>query len=150
LSVIVSAFTSDDKLDLKHVLPSELDKETTDLNIKILESRIRSYYVLGPKVPHEKPGEEQSRSPPRARTVASSSPYLIAHTSVEKKERTSVRLPEAMIAEIDRIVTEIPELSYNRQHLVESAIREKLLELKTQSKAFRTKRREEQTEAPKQ
>jgi hypothetical protein len=37
-----------------------------------------------------------------------------------------MRVPAAMIEEIDRIAAEFPELHYNRQQFIESAIREKI------------------------
>lgn len=37
-----------------------------------------------------------------------------------------MRVPAPMIEEIDKIVMEYPELHYNRQQFVESAIREKI------------------------
>jgi len=40
--------------------------------------------------------------------------------------RTSIGLPNPMVAEIDRIVKEHPEMNYTRQQFVESAIREKI------------------------
>lgn len=47
-----------------------------------------------------------------------------------RPKRMAVRLPDMMIEEIDRIVNEFPELGYNRQQFVESAVRERLLTLK--------------------
>jgi len=40
--------------------------------------------------------------------------------------RTSIGLPNPMVAEIDRIVDEHPEMNYTRQQFVESAVREKI------------------------
>ena len=40
--------------------------------------------------------------------------------------RTSIGLPSLMVAEIDRIVEEHPEMNYTRQQFVESAVREKI------------------------
>ena len=40
--------------------------------------------------------------------------------------RTSIGLPNPMVAEIDRIVEEHPEMNYTRQQFVESAVREKM------------------------
>lgn len=40
--------------------------------------------------------------------------------------RTSIGLPNLMVAEIDRIVDEHPEMNYTRQQFVESAVREKM------------------------
>jgi len=40
--------------------------------------------------------------------------------------RTTVGLPNPMVAEIDRIVEEHPEMNYTRQQFVESAVREKI------------------------
>jgi metal-responsive CopG/Arc/MetJ family transcriptional regulator len=40
--------------------------------------------------------------------------------------RTSVGLPNPMIAEVDRIVAEHPEMNYTRQQFIESAVREKI------------------------
>jgi metal-responsive CopG/Arc/MetJ family transcriptional regulator len=40
--------------------------------------------------------------------------------------RKGVRVPVPMIEEIDRIVQQYPEFSYNRQQFIESAIREKI------------------------
>jgi metal-responsive CopG/Arc/MetJ family transcriptional regulator len=43
-----------------------------------------------------------------------------------ENSRKSMRVPAPMIEEIDKIVMEYPELHYNRQQFVESAIREKI------------------------
>jgi metal-responsive CopG/Arc/MetJ family transcriptional regulator len=43
-----------------------------------------------------------------------------------ENHRQSVRIPQPMIKGIDRIVREHPELHYNRQQFIESAIREKI------------------------
>jgi len=43
-----------------------------------------------------------------------------------KNHRKCVRIPVAMINEIDRIVKEHIELCYNRQKFIECAIREKI------------------------
>ena len=40
--------------------------------------------------------------------------------------RTSVGLPNPMVAEIDRIVEKYPEMNYTRQQFIESAVREKM------------------------
>ena len=40
--------------------------------------------------------------------------------------RTSIGLPNPMVAEIDRIVEEHPEMNYTRQQFVESDVREKI------------------------
>jgi metal-responsive CopG/Arc/MetJ family transcriptional regulator len=40
--------------------------------------------------------------------------------------RTSIGLPNPMVAEIDRIVEEHPEMNYTRQQFVESAVRDKI------------------------
>jgi len=40
--------------------------------------------------------------------------------------RTSIGLPNPMVAEIDRIVEEHPEMNYTRQQFVESAVRENI------------------------
>ncbi|MBS7650813.1 MAG: ribbon-helix-helix domain-containing protein [Candidatus Bathyarchaeia archaeon] len=47
-------------------------------------------------------------------------------TATTIQKRVQIRLPETMIAEVDRIVREHPELNYNRQQFVESALREKI------------------------
>jgi metal-responsive CopG/Arc/MetJ family transcriptional regulator len=47
-------------------------------------------------------------------------------------ERFPVRIPAPMIEEIDRIVRERPELNFNRQQFVETAIREKIEKLRSQ------------------
>jgi len=44
----------------------------------------------------------------------------------EAVERVGIRVPKQMTDEINRIIEGHPELSYNRQQFVESAIREKL------------------------
>jgi metal-responsive CopG/Arc/MetJ family transcriptional regulator len=44
--------------------------------------------------------------------------------------RVQIRLPGAMTREVDRIVREHPELNYNRQQFVESAVREKIERIK--------------------
>jgi metal-responsive CopG/Arc/MetJ family transcriptional regulator len=41
-------------------------------------------------------------------------------------DRTPVRIPKPMLDEIERIVEEHPEMNYNRQQFIESAIREKV------------------------
>lgn len=46
-------------------------------------------------------------------------------------ERVPIRIPAPMVEEIDRIVREFPELNYNRQQFVETAIREKIEKLRT-------------------
>jgi metal-responsive CopG/Arc/MetJ family transcriptional regulator len=43
-----------------------------------------------------------------------------------ENRRQSVRIPVPMVEEINRIVREHPELHYNRQQFIESAIREKI------------------------
>jgi metal-responsive CopG/Arc/MetJ family transcriptional regulator len=43
-----------------------------------------------------------------------------------ENHRQSVGIPVPMLEEIDRIVRERPELHYNRQQFIESAIREKI------------------------
>ena len=43
-----------------------------------------------------------------------------------ENHRLSVRIPLPMIQEINRIAKEHPELHYNRQQFIESAIREKI------------------------
>ena len=43
-----------------------------------------------------------------------------------ENHRISMRIPKVMITEADRIVREHPELHYNRQQFIESAIREKI------------------------
>jgi metal-responsive CopG/Arc/MetJ family transcriptional regulator len=45
-------------------------------------------------------------------------------------KRVAVRIPGAMMGEVDRIVKEHPELDYNRQQFVESAVREKIERVK--------------------
>ena len=42
------------------------------------------------------------------------------------KKRVQIRIPSPMVGEVDRIVREHPELNYNRQQFVESAVREKI------------------------
>jgi len=44
----------------------------------------------------------------------------------EAAKRVAIRLPKRMMAEVDRIVVDHPELNYNRQQFVESAVREKI------------------------
>ena len=51
-------------------------------------------------------------------------------TRSEPVDRTNIRIPTAMIREIKRIVDEFPELYNNRQQFIESAIREKILQIK--------------------
>jgi len=48
----------------------------------------------------------------------------------DRKDRMAVRIPKSMIAEVDRLVRDLPELNYNRQQFIESAIREKILALR--------------------
>jgi metal-responsive CopG/Arc/MetJ family transcriptional regulator len=43
-----------------------------------------------------------------------------------ENHRQSMRIPKAMIEEVDRIVRDHPELHYNRQQFIECAIREKI------------------------
>lgn len=45
--------------------------------------------------------------------------------------RKGIRLPTAMIDEVDKLVKEHPELYNSRQQFIESAIRNKILEIKT-------------------
>lgn len=45
-------------------------------------------------------------------------------------ERVSIRIPKPMTDEINRIIEGHPELCYNRQQFVESAIREKIERIK--------------------
>ena len=40
--------------------------------------------------------------------------------------RTPIRIPTPMMNEVDRIVDDHPELKYNRQQFIETAIREKI------------------------
>jgi len=40
--------------------------------------------------------------------------------------RVAIRIPHVMMDEVDRLVREHPELNYNRQQFVESAVREKI------------------------
>jgi metal-responsive CopG/Arc/MetJ family transcriptional regulator len=47
-------------------------------------------------------------------------------TVKKENSRKSVLVPVSMVEEIDRIVWEYPEFSYNRQQFIESAIREKI------------------------
>ena len=47
-------------------------------------------------------------------------------TKQGRKPRTGVRLPDTMLEWIDQLVKEHPEMNYNRQQFVESAIREKI------------------------
>jgi metal-responsive CopG/Arc/MetJ family transcriptional regulator len=42
------------------------------------------------------------------------------------QRRVAIRLPSGMMKEIDRVVRDHPELNYNRQQFVESAVREKI------------------------
>ena len=46
--------------------------------------------------------------------------------TTRRSERIPIRLPAAIVAEIDRIVREHPEFSYNRQQFVESSVRDKI------------------------
>ena len=52
-------------------------------------------------------------------------------TKRKTKPRTGVRLPNPMMDEIDRIVKNHPELNYNRQQFIESAIREKIIQIRS-------------------
>ncbi len=45
-------------------------------------------------------------------------------------ERVGIRIPKPMTDEMSRIIKQHPELCYNRQQFVESAIREKLERIK--------------------
>jgi metal-responsive CopG/Arc/MetJ family transcriptional regulator len=42
------------------------------------------------------------------------------------QDRVPIRIPRSMMNEVDRIVSDHPELGYNRQQFVESALREKI------------------------
>ena len=44
----------------------------------------------------------------------------------KRPSRTTIGLPTLMVAEIDRIVDEHPEMNYTRQQFVESAVRDKI------------------------
>ena len=58
-------------------------------------------------------------------------PRTISSLIVETKDvRVQIRLPGAMVREVDRIVREHSELNYNRQQFVESAVREKIEHIK--------------------
>jgi len=62
-------------------------------------------------------------------------------TTPTVQKRVQIRLPSTMIGEVDRIAREHPELNYNRQQFVESAVREKIeyikiLEGSKSSRAF--------------
>lgn len=46
--------------------------------------------------------------------------------SLMNQRRVTIRLPSGMMNEVDRVVREHPELNYNRQQFVESAVREKI------------------------
>jgi hypothetical protein len=48
----------------------------------------------------------------------------------KRLERTNIRLPTAMIQEVDRVIEAHPEMAYTRQQFVETAIREKLERIK--------------------
>ena len=54
-------------------------------------------------------------------------------------ERVPIRIPAPMIEEIDRIVRDLPELNYNRQQFVETAIREKIEKLRSISTEKRSR-----------
>jgi metal-responsive CopG/Arc/MetJ family transcriptional regulator len=56
-----------------------------------------------------------------------------------ENHRQSIRIPVLMIEEINRLVREHPELHYNRQQFIESAIREKI------EKTWRIKARKSST-----
>ena len=45
---------------------------------------------------------------------------------VRLQDRVPIRIPRSMMNEVDRIVRDHPELRYNRQQFVESALREKI------------------------
>jgi len=53
------------------------------------------------------------------RTISSTSP-------LSSNKRVPIRIPGTMMNEVDRIVRDHPELDYNRQQFVESAVREKI------------------------
>jgi len=58
-------------------------------------------------------------------------PRTIASLIVKTKDlRVQIRLPGTMTREVDRIVREHPELNYNRQQFVESAVRKKIEHIK--------------------
>ncbi len=50
----------------------------------------------------------------------------MSKTARKAVERVGIRIPKPMTDEINRIIKDHPELSYNRQQFVESAIREKI------------------------
>jgi metal-responsive CopG/Arc/MetJ family transcriptional regulator len=45
--------------------------------------------------------------------------------------RKNIRIPKPMMDEVERIVTDHPELYNNRQQFIESAIRERIEKMKT-------------------
>ncbi len=53
-------------------------------------------------------------------------------------ERVGIRIPKPMTDEINRIIEGHPELSYNRQQFVESAIREKIEKIKLMERGEKT------------
>lgn len=51
-------------------------------------------------------------------------------TKQNKNDRKTIRIPAAMIGEIDRLIVAFKELKYNRQQFIESALREKIEKMK--------------------
>jgi len=51
-------------------------------------------------------------------------------TIAEKRGRTTVPMPEPLMSEVDRVVIDFPEYSWNRQKFVEEAVREKIFQLR--------------------
>jgi len=52
-------------------------------------------------------------------------------TKTRRVERVNVRLPKPMVEEIDRIVKKFKEMNWNRQQFIETAIREKIMRIKS-------------------
>jgi Arc/MetJ-type ribon-helix-helix transcriptional regulator len=62
---------------------------------------------------------------------------MTAPETENKDNRIAVRLPYAMVKEVDRLVNEFP-IYGNRQQFIESAVRERLLRARVEESALRT------------
>lgn len=56
----------------------------------------------------------------------------------EPPKRMGVRLPDAMMKEVDRLVEAHPEMGYTRQQFIESAVREKMERIRLLERPGRT------------
>jgi metal-responsive CopG/Arc/MetJ family transcriptional regulator len=61
-------------------------------------------------------------------------------TIVEKTRRTTLPLPEPLVQEVDRVITEFSQYAWNRQKFAEEAIREKIFRLRRLQAAYHATR----------